>query len=90
MATPDVILENRSGLFVLRPRSARGTDWLVGNVKAEALQWQSGVGLLCLESQAEALRIVFQLLQAGLTVSDVTEDSANQGSGRFSGADGIV
>jgi hypothetical protein len=67
---PDVTIENHGGLWMFRPETEAGRDWLTANAAAEPWQWRAG-GLAVDARYAGAL--VVALRDAGLVVTEAPD-----------------
>jgi hypothetical protein len=65
---PDVLVENRRGLYLLRPVTPAGHAWLEEHEGAEPWPWVDGPPAVSEQQKGQA--IVMALLDAGLRVGD--------------------
>ncbi len=56
---PDVAIENHGGIWMFRPETAAGRDWLQANAAAESWQWRAG-GLAVEARYAAALVVALR------------------------------
>ena len=64
----DVAIESDRGLYLFRPETPRGREWLKANVPEDAGRWQPGGWLV--EGAAPAQALAARLAKAGLEVAE--------------------
>ena len=64
----DVAIENDRGVYLFRPETARGREWLKANVPGDSGQWQPAGWLVQGADKAQALAT--RLAEAGLEVAE--------------------